>query len=372
MTMKYFLFAFCLLMMCFTKSWAQEGSVDSLLPPDHILEDVPWLDDGGKVEQKGLFSFEDIRAVDSKDLLLIYRSSDSSEDLTQPHSQTLVVCFYNPTQKKYEKAYSEEGQQIQWVKVVADVSLKKSFIFVDRLNTDGQQVLKAYACLNNIIQPVLEAQTNHVYVGFLNDAKGFSVLCSDKAIPQNETDAEHLFKWNDGKSLFVEASATPAGGWTGSSIAGAGTVVAVVTPIASTPLPVAASVSSASTTLTPVVAILTPVPAVISTGSKDWWGTSFDAASASAKLDNEIVPQAVKAGQMAVLGKKANRFFQKAREQGVGAAALTQMRAGYYSAVASTLSGMNQDKDAAYYLDLALKLDPTNAQAMDLKAKLKP
>ena len=75
---------------------------------------------------------------------------------------------------------------------------------------------------------------------------------------------------------------------------------------------------------------------------------------------------------MAVLGKKANSFFQKARGQGVGAPVLAKMRAGYYLAVASTLSGMNQDKDAAYYLDLALKLDPTNAQAIDLKTKLKP
>ena len=129
--------------------------------------------------------------------------------------------------------------------------------------------------------------------------------------------------------------------------------------------------ASPSAVLTPVAVISTPVP-VVSAGSKDWWGTPFDAASASAKLDNEIVPQAVKAGQMAVLGKKANSFFQKAREQGVGAPALAKMRAGYYLAVATTLSGMNRDKDAAYYLDLALKLDPANAQALDLKAKLKP
>jgi hypothetical protein len=275
-----------------------------------------------------------------------------------------VVCFYNPTQKKYEKVYSEEGQAIQWVKVVTDVSAKKSFLFVDRLTADGQQGLKAYACLNNAIQPVLEAQAAHVYAGFLNDEKGFSVLCSDKVIPQSETDAEHLFKWNDGKSLFVEAPSTAAVGWTGSSIAGAESVAAVVTPVASIP-------QSSSAVVTPVVVISTPAPVAVSTGSKDWWGSPFDAAGASAKLDNEIVPQAVKAGQMAVLGKKANSFFQKAREQGVGAPVLAKMRAGYYLAVASTLSGMGRDKDAAYYLDLALKLDPSNAQALDLKMKLK-
>jgi hypothetical protein len=89
--MKYILAAFCLLALGFGKIWAQDGSVDSLLPPDHILEDVPWLSDDGKLETKGLFSFEDLRAADSKDLILVYRSSDISQDLDKPHSQTLVV-----------------------------------------------------------------------------------------------------------------------------------------------------------------------------------------------------------------------------------------------------------------------------------------
>jgi hypothetical protein len=369
--MKNFLLVLFLFAISFGKGWAQDESVDSLLPPDHILEDVPWLDDDGKVEQKGLFSFEDIRAADSKDLVLIYRSSDSSADLTQPHSQTLVVCFYNPTQKKYEKAYSEDGGQIQWVKVVADGEAKKSFLFMDRLNAQGQQVLSGYACLNNTIQPVLEAQTTQLYARFVSGATGFLVLCSDKSLPPSgETGAEHVFKWNEGKSLFVEASSTPAGGWTGSSIAGAAAVMASEPSPSTSPTTVVAGVTPSTAAPTPVVPAVTI--AAISPGSKNWWGTPFDAASASAKLDDEIVPQTVKAGQMAVLGKKANAFFQKAREQGVGGPALSKMRAGYYLAVASTLSGMGRDKDAGYYLDLALKLDPTNPGATDLKAKLKP
>jgi hypothetical protein len=370
MTMKNFFLALCLLAISFGKVWAQDESVDSLLPPDHILEDVPWLDDDGKVEQKGLFSFEDIRAADSKDLVLIYRPSDSSEDLTKPHSQTLVVCFYNPTQKKYEKAYSEDGGQIQWVKVVDDGVAKKSFLFMDRLNAQGQQVLSGYACLNNAIQPVLEAQTAQLYAHFVGGATGLLVLGSDKSIPSGETDAEHVFKWNEGKSLFVEASSTPAGAWTGSSIAGAAAVMAAQPTSSTSSMTLVAGVTPSMAVPTPIVPA--PTASAISPGSKDWWGTPFDAAGASTKLDNEIVPQTVKAGQMAVLGKKANNFFQKAREQGVSGPALAKMRAGYYLAVASTLSGMGRDKDAVYYLDLALKLDPTNPQAADLKSKLKP
>jgi hypothetical protein len=364
--MKYILVAFCLVALGFGKTWAQDGSVDSLLPPDHILEDVPWLNDDGKLETKGLFSFEDLRAADSKDLILVYRSSDISQDLDKPHSQTLVVCFYNPTQRKYEKAYSEDGGQVEWVKVVSDGASKKSFLFVDRLDVSGQQVLSALVCLNGTIQPVLDAQTAQINVGFNSDAKGLAVLCSDKSIPQDAKDAQHVFKWNEAKSLFTEPASAPALGWTGSSIAGASTVAVVAVASPSTPAPQATLVSAAAT---PVVAAAPSAPAA---SSKNWWGDPFNADAASVKLDNEIVPQTVKAGQMAVLGKKANAFFQKARESGVSAPAISKMRAGYYLAVASTLSAMGQGKDAVYYLDLSLKLDPANADAAALKQKLKP
>ncbi|HVM31744.1 MAG TPA: hypothetical protein VMU88_01295 [bacterium] len=348
--------------------FAQDGSVDSLLPPDHILEDVPWMGDDGKIESKGLFSFEDLRAPDSKDLVLIYRSADAAEDLSKPHTQTLVVCFYNPTQRKYEKAYSEDGGQVQWVKVVADGVSKKSFLFMDRLDVNGQQVLSALAVLQNKVQPVLTAQNAQINAGFALGPKGLSVLCSGKGLPESEKDAEHVFKWNDAKSLFVEAPSTPAAGWTGSSVAGASPAVAAA--VTATPVMMASpapTVAVAAASPSPVVASAAPASA-----SKDWWGDPFDAQAASAKLDGQIVPQAVKAGQMAVLGKKANAFFQKARAQGVGTADLAKMRAGYYLAVASTLSGMGRDKDAVYYLDLSMKLDPANADAVALKQKIKP
>ncbi|HTC22246.1 MAG TPA: hypothetical protein VK859_15415, partial [bacterium] len=54
---------------------AQNQWMDSILPPDHLLENLPWMDDDGKIESKGLFDFEDIRGIGQKDLLLIYRQS---------------------------------------------------------------------------------------------------------------------------------------------------------------------------------------------------------------------------------------------------------------------------------------------------------
>ncbi|HET9869949.1 MAG TPA: hypothetical protein VFR02_05580, partial [bacterium] len=280
---------------------------------------------------------------------------------------------YNPTQKKYEKVYTEEGGQIQWIKVASDAPSKRNFLFLDRLDDSGRQTLSAYACLGNGVQPVLQAQAPQVYAQFDGGAKGLSVLCSDKSMPQDAKDADHVFKWNEAKSLFAETAAAPPAGWTGSSVAGTAvtTASASAAPAAS-PVPTA-SASAPPTAVVPTPTVLAAAPAPAPPApSGEWWGSPLDAPAASAKLDDEMVPAAVKSGQMAALGKNANAFFQKAKGSGLSTSAISQMRAGYYASVASTLSGMGRGKDAAYYLDLALKLDPSNPKALGLKAKLKP
>ncbi|MGH7739719.1 MAG: hypothetical protein ACREL1_06195 [bacterium] len=364
--MKNFLMILFLVALGWGRGWAQGTEMDSLLPPDHILEDVPWLGDDGKLVHKGLFSFVDLRSPNSKDLILIYRASDPTADLSKPHAQTLVVCFYNPTQKKYEKAYTEDGGQVQWVKVVPDDAAKKSFLFLDRLDAAGQQELKGYAFLDDAVQPVLQAQDSRVFVRFAPDAKGVEVLCSDKAVPSTAREAEHVFQWNAGKSLFEEDASSPADGWNGTSIAaaGSGAVTAITTPVVVAALPAAVS----ALPVEPIKVKAVPARDL----SKDWWGKPFDPASASAKLNNEIVPASVKAGQLAALGKRANDFFQACRDVKTDQSAVSKMRADYYTAVASAISDRGGRKAAAYYLGLALKIDPSNSNAADLKTKLQP
>jgi hypothetical protein len=84
-----------------------------------------------------------------------------------------------------------------------------------------------------------------------------------------------------------------------------------------------------------------------------------------------MVPDEVQSGKIAILGKKANAFFAAAKSQGITGTALAKMRAGYYAAVASAVEGSKDPKDAGYYLNLALKLDPTNAKAVALKSQIK-
>ena len=151
--MKPMIWGVLFLIGTFGRVWAQDTSLDELLPADHLLEDIPWLDDEGKVEIKGLFTFENIRSVDSKDLIMVYRQATAVGDMDQPHSQTLAICFYNPTQKKYEKAFLDEGGAIQWMRTITDSASKKEFLVVERSDLNGHQVLKAYAYLNDDIQP---------------------------------------------------------------------------------------------------------------------------------------------------------------------------------------------------------------------------
>jgi len=338
------------------KAWAQDNSIDALLPPDHLLEDIPWLDDDGKVEIKGLFTFENIRSADSKDLVLVYRPATAVGDMDQPHTQTLAICFYNPTQKKYEKAFLDEGGAVQWVRVLTDPVSKKVFLVLERSDLNGHQILKGYAYLNDAIQPVLEAQADQVFAGFPADSKFAEVLASAKSVPQKEGDADHVFVWNDKKSVFVDEASPSADGWTGASI-----------PVpAATPPPAVASAATAP----PIAAASNPAPSA--KPSAGWWAEPLQPETALAQLENQIVPTAVKSGQMAPLGKKANAFFDAVKKQGATGDALAKMRAGYYAAVASSLSGLGRDKDAVYYLNFALKLDPANAQAVALKQTIKP
>ena len=74
--------------------------------------------------KQGLVRFRGCAGLNQSDSILIYRQAVPVGDLDKPHSQTLAVCFYDPTQKKYIKNFSDDGGPILWVKVFTDTEKK--------------------------------------------------------------------------------------------------------------------------------------------------------------------------------------------------------------------------------------------------------
>src|SRR5271163_4385778 len=101
-----------------SRAMAQSQLVNSILPPDHLLENLPWQGEDGKTEKGRLFDFEDFRGLGSKDVVLIYRQSAPVAELDKPHNQTLAVCFFDTPSQKYVKALVDEGGSIQWIKLL--------------------------------------------------------------------------------------------------------------------------------------------------------------------------------------------------------------------------------------------------------------
>lgn len=213
---------------------AQNQWMDSILPPDHLLENLPWMDDDGKIESKGLFDFEDIRGIGQKDLLLIYRQSAPVNELDKPHNQTLNVCFYNADQKKYEKSFQDEGGTIQWLKLVKTPDKKAPFLIFQRDDLKGGQNLKGFAFVDGAMKQVLDASAPQVFARF----DGSEIWCSSKEFAKDRNDAEHVLAWDDAKGQFAESTAAPGGpaGWSGTSIAVAEVVETKPATVAAVPV----------------------------------------------------------------------------------------------------------------------------------------
>ncbi len=325
------------------KVMAQTVLVNSILPPDHLLENIPWLGDDGKIESKGLFAFEDFRGLGQKDVVSIYRQSAPVSELDKPHNQTLSICFYDAYTQKYIKALQDEGGPIQWVRILNEENLKSPILVVLRDDLRGNQVIRGYACVNNQVRQVLDAQSPQVFAQFIDGTQNGYILVSAKETPKDKDSAEHVFMWDNTKNLFAENTYKGVAGWGGDSILRP-------TP---TSVPQMAKVPSASH------------PSL--TG---WWDEPFDANKSFTRLKTELVPQLIQKNQIAVLGQKANAFFKEAQKNGVKSKDFAVMRSGYYTAVASTLLDMKRNKDAAYYLKIALSYQSDNADALALKGKL--
>ncbi len=337
------------------RSVAQNQWIDSILPPDHLLENLPWMGDDGKVESKGLFDFEDIRGIGQKDLILIYRQSVPVNELDKPHNQTLVVCFYDSKTQKYVKNFEDEGGPIQWVKLLPGADKKSLTLILQRDDLKGNQVLKGFAFLGGGMKQVLDAMAPQVFAKFVTGSQGSEIWCSSKVSPKEKNDAEHVFSWDEAKSQYAEGKTSTAAGWTGSSISAPATVVVAETK----PVKVVEA--------KPVVS----EPKTTHPSKNGWWDEPLDAQAASSKLNTELAPQYIRKGQIAVLGQKARALFSELQKKKVDGKSINGMRAGYYAAVASTLLDMGNKKDAAYYLKIAFSFQADNPDAVALKEKMK-
>jgi hypothetical protein len=326
------------------RAMAQTQLVNSILPPDHLLENIPWLGDDGKTESRGLFDFEDFRGLGPKDVISIYRQSAPVSELDKPHNQTLAISFFDAPSQKYIKALEDEGGPIQWLRLLKEGDLKSPVLVVLREDLKGNQVIRGYACVNNQMKQVLDAQSPQVFAQFAGGTQSGNVLVSAKEIPKDNDSADHVFTWDKTKNLFVEASYKRVAGWEGDSI------------LLPTPTAIPQMVQAA--------------PAISYPSANGWWDEPFDANKSFARLKTELVPQLIGKNQIAGLGQKANAFFKEAQKNGVKGKDFADMRSGYYTAVASSLFTASRAKDAAYYLKIALSYQPDNAEALALKTKI--
>ncbi len=327
---------------------AQNQWMDSILPPDHLLENLPWMDEDGKIDSKGLFDFEDMRGIGQKDLLLIYRQSAPVSELDKPHNQTFNVCFYNPEQKKYEKSFQDEGGTVQWIRLFKIPEKNAPVLVFQRDDLKGSQILKGFVYQDGKMKQVLDATAPQVFARF----EGVDIWCSSKAFPKDESEAEHVLAWDGTRDSFTETKPAAGGlaGWSGDSIA-------------------QPKVESNPTT---VASVSNPNAAKPSHPSKNgWWDEPLDPQAASAKLDTDLVPSLIKKGQIAVLGQKAKTLFAELQKQKVDAKTINDMRSSYYAAVATTLLDMGSKKDSGYYLKIALSFQADNPDALALKEKMK-
>jgi hypothetical protein len=320
-------------------TFGQVSGKDSVLPPDHLLENLPWMGDDGKIESKGLFDFEDVRGIGQKDLILIYRTSAPLNELDKNHTQTFALCFYDAAQKKYVKRFEDEGGVIQWVKLLKNRKTPSPFLVFLRDDLRGGRNLKAFAYFGGKMKQVLEASASQMFVNFSVEARGTEIWWSSKDTPKKKNDAERAYAWSAAKAQFEEVKISEE--------------VALAHGVTLPPVPVKKEPSKASVS-----------------EQADWWDKPFDAQVAFGVLKNEIVPDSIKNGNIIVLGKKATAFFTEAQNHGIRGKEFVAMRAEYYAGVAQSLEDAGRSKEAAYYLDIALKLQPDNPSALALKAKL--
>ena len=386
---------------------AQNDWLDTLLPANHLLEKLPAVTVDGQDEAGGLFDFIDLNGDGKKDLLLAYRAQVSAENLDKPHDQTLAICFYDPKGGHYAKLFEEDGPAMKSIKVLTQSQGQRKILFVERTGDKGSVTTHGYAVLSGKILKLFELTTPPVFVNEVGNNGKVDIWISSKKVPATKAEAEKIFVWNDGQQAFVSKTGEVLGDkvleptFTPTAIATATPTPTLIptktvtpvpkkpTPVPPKPTPTAAQVAVApkatAETGAPVVAtteasVEKPVEkpvAVAPTGGKTlkvsgWWGPEFELNSAFAKLKTEIVPTRVKENDIVKLGQQATAFFNQAQKMGVHGPDYSDLRAGYYTAVARAFKDSGKMAEAKNYLNMVLKGHPRFKEALDLKAEMKP
>jgi len=317
------------------RGWAQGQWIDTVLPADHLLEVLPWMGEDGQVSSKGLFDFEDLRGAAQKDLILIYRPSVPVQELDKPHNQTLVVCFYDADKKDYVKRFQDDGGEVQWVRLAKGPSGKPQALVFLRNDLKGNQVLKGFTFQESTAKQVLGMSGSKVHVKFVDN----TILCSAQTQPRSEGEAQKVFVWDQGKGLFADKKAGK------------------VSEVAQAPAEKATASQAPGS-----IDIQVPGQALPSTPAGP------QAAFEEFKAE---IPGLVQKGQIAVVGQKAKAFFEKAQKEGLTGKEYASIRSTYYATVAGAVLEKGDAQGAAFYLKTALQLQPDNAEALAVQAKLK-
>ena len=386
---------------------AQNDWLDTLLPANHLLEKLPTVTVDGQDEAGGLFDFIDLNGDGKKDLILAYRAQVSAENLDKPHDQTLAICFYDPKGGHYAKLFEEDGHAMKSIKVLTQSQGQRKILFVERTGDKGSVTTQGYAVLSGKILKLFELTTPPVYVNEVGAGGKVDIWVSSKKAPATKAEAEKIFVWNDGDQAFISKTGETLGDkvleptFTPTATASATSTATLIpsktmtpvpkkpTPVPPVPTPTTAQVAIApkatAVTVAPVAApteapVEKPVEkpvAVAPAGGKTlkvsgWWGPEFELNAAFVKLKGEVIPARVKENDIVKLGQQATAFFNQAQKLGVHGPDYSDLRAGYYVAVARAFKDAGNSAQAKVYLNMVLKGHPHFKEALDLKAEMKP
>jgi hypothetical protein len=383
---------------------AQNEWLDTILPANHLLEKLPVITVDGQEEPGGLFDFLDLNGDGKKDLILAYRAPAAASDLEKPHDQILAVCFYDPKGNHYVKLFEDVGGTMSAIRVLSQGTGQRKLFFVVRGGGGGVSLTRGFAVTQGKVTRLFELKTPPVYFNAVNAGSKIEAWVSSKKVPASKTDAEKAFAWNESKGVFLakdgetlgdrvmEPTSTPTVTLTATFTR---TLTPTKTPVppkkkaTHTPVPEEpTSTPTAVTVAQKTEPVATPSKKIVAkpvvkkpaqpgrasspgaTKALKWWDEPMVPSAAYAKLRDELVPNRVKNAQMPLLGQQAKSFFAEMTRLGVNKQEVSDYRAGYYTAVAKTLHELDQDDQAAYYLDLVLKSRPDYQEALDFKAVL--